>query len=299
MSRNRSWQFTFNNYKEENVNFLKALEGKVKYIIFGKELGDKKKTPHLQGYVVLRNAKTLTACKKFLGSKTIHLEIVKGTPKQNIDYCSKEDKSPYSFGEVPKPGRRIDLEEIMNAAKEIQDYDALLLEYANEDYALSFQQMKVAEKYSQVFKEEMFKTILKKEFSDSKLRAWQKTALEQLEKQNDRQVLWIVDKDGNKGKTYLGKYLCSHNKAFVVTNGGSAHIAYAYNYERYVVFDFVRSKEETINYGVIEAFKDGRIFSSKYQSTVKHFPSCKVIIFSNFEPDESKLSEDRWDIIYL
>lgn len=299
MSRNRSWQFTFNNYKAEEYDFLKTISEQIRYMIIGKEIGEKNKTPHLQGYVVWNNAKTMSACKKSLGSKAVHVEIAKGDSDSNIKYCSKEDLTPYTFGEPPRPGTRKDLEGILIMAKKIKDYDKLLLAYAEDGSSLSYQQMQSAQKYCSLYKGEEAKTELIEEFKNSELRDWQKNALKQLEEQDNRQVLWIVDSQGNNGKTYLGKYIASHKDTFVITNGKSANIAYAFNYERYIVFDFVRSNEEYINYGVIEAFKDGYIFSSKYQSIGKRFTSRKVIVFSNFEPDESKLSADRWNIINL
>jgi len=83
----------------------------------------------------------------------------------------------------------------------------------------------------------------------------------------------------------------------MVTNGKCADIAHAYNYEEIVVFDFSREQEERINYQIIEKFKDGRIFSPKYDSKCKVFKGARVIVFSNFDPDKSKLSEDRWDVM--
>ena len=140
---------------------------------------------------------------------------------------------------------------------------------------------------------------LRVKYKDSLLRPWQKDAVKQLDAQSNREVLWIVDSEGNKGKTYLSRYLVARGDCFLVRNGGTKDIAYSYNYEKIIVFDFVRSTEDFINYGVIENFKDGFIFSPKYQSTVKYFENAKVICFSNFEPDKDLLSEDRWNIIYL
>lgn len=61
----------------------------VKYIIFGRELGEQG-TPHLQGYLVLFKEKTLSATKTFIGINSIHLEVALGSSIQNKEYCSKE-----------------------------------------------------------------------------------------------------------------------------------------------------------------------------------------------------------------
>lgn len=77
-------------------------------------------------------------------------------------------------------------------------------------------------------------------------------------------------------------------------NAPTKDIAYAYNYEPWVVFDFTRDKELIVNYSVIEHLKNGVIFSWKYESFTKRFPSPKIICLSNFTPEFDKLSKDRW-----
>lgn len=72
---------------------------RVKYIIFGKELGEQG-TPHLQGYLVLFREKTLNATKTFIGINSIHLEVALGNSIQNKEYCSKEG-TVYEAGERP------------------------------------------------------------------------------------------------------------------------------------------------------------------------------------------------------
>jgi hypothetical protein len=52
--------------------------------------------------------------------------------------------------------------------------------------------------------------------------------------------------------------------------------------------------KEFVNFHIIEAFKNGRMFSSKYQSSLRIFKPAKVVCFANFEPDWKKLSLDRW-----
>lgn len=85
MERARSFCFTLNNYTEEEVEQVKTWD--CKYLIFGKEVGESG-TPHLQGYVSLANAKTLTALKKL--QARAHWEIARGTPKQASEYCEKD-----------------------------------------------------------------------------------------------------------------------------------------------------------------------------------------------------------------
>ena len=76
--------------------------------------------------------------------------------------------------------------------------------------------------------------------------------------------------------------------------GSTRDLAYAYGEQERVVFDFCRSQKEFINYHIIEAFKNGRLFSSKYESNLRVFKPCKVVCFANFVPEWFKLSLDRW-----
>lgn len=83
------------------------------YVIAGFEKGSKKQRDHIQGYVYFTNAKSLARVKKYL--PRAHLEIAKGTPKQNIEYCSKEG-SVWTNGVPPLQGSicRDKLMDIMN-----------------------------------------------------------------------------------------------------------------------------------------------------------------------------------------
>lgn len=111
----------------------------------------------------------------------------------------------------------------------------------------------------------------------------------------DRQIVWIYDEEGNSGKTTYANYKISQGWK-VFSNGKTADIALAWNGEN-VIFDYSRSQSQHLNYEVLEDIKNGRIFSGKYNSTVKHFKPPIVICFANFLPDVSKLSQDRW-LIY-
>jgi hypothetical protein len=117
--RTRNFTFTLNNYLAAEVITLKELD--YKYLVFGREVGESG-TPHLQGYIVFRSAKTLSAAIKTLPSRC-HVEVAKGNSLQNFKYCTK-DGDFEEFGERPKTrGEKGDLEkerwvDAFNAAKE-------------------------------------------------------------------------------------------------------------------------------------------------------------------------------------
>lgn len=87
--RSRGWCFTLNNYTEED--FVKFTKGEhintLERWIVGKEIGESG-TKHLQGYYYFKNARTLKKMKEVDGKA--HWEAAKGSPKQNMDYCSKD-----------------------------------------------------------------------------------------------------------------------------------------------------------------------------------------------------------------
>lgn len=78
--------FTMNGYGKADMERLDTLD--VGYIIYGKEVGESGNS-HLQGYVELKNAKTLSSMKNFIGGGA-HLETRKGTGKEASEYCKKE-----------------------------------------------------------------------------------------------------------------------------------------------------------------------------------------------------------------
>lgn len=84
--RSRAWCFTVNNYNANDEILFQNLD--CRYMVFGRESGDKEATPHLQGYLCLGEAKTLGGVKKI--HKTAHWEIARGSPEQNRTYCIKQ-----------------------------------------------------------------------------------------------------------------------------------------------------------------------------------------------------------------
>lgn len=138
------------------------------------------------------------------------------------------------------------------------------------------------------------------EFPSGRAYDWQQTWIDFLKTPADnRTVHWVYDYKGGNGKSDLTNYLLSHQNAFLVDCGKIADIAYAYDNQPVVVFDLARDTEDYCPYRAMEAFKNGRFFSPKYNSCLKTFTPPHVVVFANYLPDESKLSADRWDVIRL
>lgn len=111
-SRSRKWCFTLNNYSQEDIESLQALYPEMaQYLIFGKEVAPTTGTPHLQGFLYFKQAISMNTIKKNISSKTIHLEIARGSFAENITYCAKDGNftelgkrplDPQDKGEIQK-----------------------------------------------------------------------------------------------------------------------------------------------------------------------------------------------------
>ena len=105
--RSRGFCFTLNNYSQEDIECMRSVAKDCCYCIFGYEKGESE-TPHLQGYLYFKNARswknTVKLCEKW------HLECAKGKPYDNFIYCSKGDNFE-EFGERPRgAGKRSDID---------------------------------------------------------------------------------------------------------------------------------------------------------------------------------------------
>lgn len=112
---------------------------------------------------------------------------------------------------------------------------------------------------------------------------------------HDRAIIWVYDAVGNTGKSYLAAYLGDTCNAFLATGGKGGDIVHAYaksNCSKVVVFDIPRDGQVG-DYNTLESLKNGRAFSSKYDSRTMKFAKPHVIVFANFTPDRTKYSGDR------
>jgi len=86
--RARRWCFTLNNYSEEEFGTLNTYFSTKSLYIIGKEVGESKNTPHLQGYAEFKSPMRLDSLKKV--NNRMHLENARGNRDENYTYCSKE-----------------------------------------------------------------------------------------------------------------------------------------------------------------------------------------------------------------
>lgn len=285
----RAWCFTINN---PATNELTQLDIE-RYCIWQREKGEEG-TEHLQGYIELTKPSRLSAMKKWL--TTAHFEARKGTAQQAADYCRKDDSridGPWERGEFGgHQGKRLDLEDVKKlvaeGATKRDIYDQCSEAAAKYprfvDALLTWRCEEAAEKIL---------TLTPKY-------PWQQMTLDVCDGDVDpRAIYWVHDGVGNHGKTYTAKHLVDAYGAYYTNGGKAVDLAYAYNGQPVVVFDYVRDSKDYVGYGVIEQLKNGILMSTKYESQIKRFKVPHVFVFANFAPDATKFSADRlrvWEL---
>lgn len=148
MARYRNFVFTLNNYTDEDRARLNNNEY-ISYVVYGLEVAPSTGTPHLQGYIELKQQLGIKAIhKNIFGDQKIHIEKRKGTQKQAIDYCKKINQTPpcepntevFEQGNPTHQGRRTDLSNISKQVKEGVSLGVIVQQCE------SFQQIRFAEK---------------------------------------------------------------------------------------------------------------------------------------------------------
>lgn len=117
--------FTVHGTDEELEDASKNLKKLTpKWMIFGHETCPKTLRRHLQGAIVFGRQIQFSTIKKIAGLERAHLEPMRGTPEQNLVYCTKEDPDAYQYGTMPHQGKRNDLHaaiELLKAGKTTSD----------------------------------------------------------------------------------------------------------------------------------------------------------------------------------
>jgi len=258
--RSRRWCFTLNNYTQKEFDTItQAFSAKGFGYIIGKE-NSSTDTPHLQGYIEMRNAINFNTLKKIL--PRAHLEPTRGSKNDNIKYCSKED---------PSPTTNLTIDVIMPTPEELY-YKELESDYQNviwNDWQQSILDLIKTEPNRRTinwFYEEtgnIGKTFLTR-FLDWKNR--------------------VIIVNGKQSDVFNGI------KTYLDTTKTQPEI---------VIVDIPRTNENFVCYGSMEKIKDGLLYSGKYEGGTVRLTKLHLIVFANFHPDETKLSIDRWNIVKL
>lgn len=146
-------------------------------------------------------------------------------------------------------------------------------------------------------------------YNDVIWKDWQQEIIRIIETKADaRTINWVYDGPGNRGKSFLAKYLCLRYDA-IISSGKSADIfnqikVWLDSHEEdqdptLVLLDCPRYSVEYINYGAIEQVKNGMIYSGKYEGGCCYFDNPHVFVFANEYPEYDKMSKDRWNVIVI
>lgn len=297
--RSRRYCFTINNPTvNDETTVAQAFDaGGIKYLVAGREVGANG-TPHLQGFVIFENSTTLENARTRISLRA-HLESARGTSKQASEYC-KKDGDFTEWGSFPgDQGRRSDLEGLVAWIDEFHRDNgraAAPADIARHQPSAFLRFRNLAELAS-----------LRAEASQFQLgqpQPWQAELAAALDGEpDDRKIKFVVDFEGNKGKSWFARWYLSQNpdRVQLLGCGKRDDLTYAIDQSRQVfIFQVPRQSMEFLQYPVLEMLKDRMVFSTKYQSKMKLFPSnVHVVVMCNEMPDEGKMTNDRYDYLML
>ena len=141
-----------------------------------------------------------------------------------------------------------------------------------------------------------------KKFEGAKLQEWQHAIKRLIEMQSSREILFVVDEIGNKGKTWLAQYLSMLENGQTFNNTNKKDVAYAMDTEKNLdIFDITRAVEPKMSLQILESIKNGTMFSGKYESATKIVEDAKIVVICNAfnKTHTHQLSLDRFLILRL
>ena len=262
--RLKRYVFTINNWSEAEQTHVRALASEVKYLVWGREVGDSG-TPHLQGFVIFNTSTRFRAAKQAIGQRA-WLGLARGTNIQASDYCKKGGDYE-EYGDVPSSS---------HATTRFDRFKDWVLEQPTKptkrDVACEFPSMFLQYGRCMEWVDLLYPTAPPLE--NVVLRSHQEELESRLsEEPDDRKIIFVVDTVGNSGKSFFGKYLMRKNdRVQLLSVGKRDDLCYAIDeHKRIFLFDIPRSQSEFLQYSVFESLKDGHVFSTKYQSRSKAF----------------------------
>jgi len=304
--------FTLNNYTPEQELVLQGAIGQVgvTYISYGREIAPTTNTPHLRGYLQSTQKK-----KDRMHQKLGIFVVPQERSALNAKNYTQKEANFFESGQFDdevkgtfekKQGARTDLD----AVKECIDKGDSYTDICKTQFGTAAKYHIFIKEQIQARDSELQLDILKKRYESCSLRPWQQELVDICDTEaSPRTIHWIWEDEGNKGKSWMAKYLLAMKEACYLTYAKKADLAYIYAQKptKIVVINLSRtsnSEEDEKNrkhhldglYGLAEDLKDGVLVSGKYQSTTKIFEVPHVIFFANFPPDYTKWSRDRYSV---
>lgn len=304
----RAYCITINNYTEENWVKLTTisdhkLAGQVKYLIVAKETAPETGTPHIQGYISFKQAKTGTAAhawmKKLLGTERgCSLIYAVADAECNYKYVRKvrdEDPIPneewYEFGDRPATQE----EKGRSGLRMYDSFKAACLEGLPWPILI--------ERHAKLYT--IAQHWCREVYANTRWELVQKPMWEPYQWQDElnqelgdvpltRRIYWIWSDESDTGKsTFFTEWVAFQFKSqyLPVTGFKYGDIITAYNDQKIVHLNLPRQEDEggdkmmKIFYNCLEKLSDlGPQFSGKYQSTTK-IVFAHICVTANRKPD--------------
>lgn len=306
-----NWCFTSYVIGEKKFN-----EETMRYMVYQEEVCPKTQRHHIQGYVQFRMAISLKKVKSVFGEAEMHLEPQSpdATAEQAAAYCKKLESRALGgvvgeFGHLVSRGQRSDLlllKDAIDSGSELVDLTKNVEVFATLARNFTFTKALLNLRVEEKGKEKVMADMKKVE-----LFQWQAEIVDMVDgKIDDRKVFWFEDKKGAAGKSFLAKWLCVMRDACVLSPGRLVDMASLIQRHKWppkrdwcVVFDVTRTNQKgekswdplDDTYKLIEMLKSGIVQSTKYEVAML-YGAWHVLVFSNFHPDTSALSMDRWSL---
>lgn len=313
---------TINNPTNEDIQLMKDFikADKVEVFVYQHEIGVAKSVPHIQAFFYSSVGYRLQELKYHLG-KRAHFKHMNGSMKNGVKYCSKPKTRDLRLS--PEPLYWPNKDFVDKFCIEHDSHKLTKLELALKD-TMDNKINKGSHQYIQYYKnihaianeiktDERAKKFKSYFESEVILKPWQLELLEYIKHQNQRHILWIVDVDGNKGKTFMARYL-THMQDFYYVIGKTSAEHYARDFirsgKKHFVFDITRAELSpdqktvtSISYKSMEHLKNGIIATWKNDGFTAEIADpneeVKIVVMANGLPELTKFSKDRYDIKLL
>lgn len=251
---------------------------------------------HMQGWCGFPTNKRLSNLKAV--HPTAHWEPMRGTLKDNQEYCSKSQTSMSDYvtwGDIPadRQGKRNDLDSAVATLMATEGTSADKVRAVAHMHGSAFV------KHYKGFQVLADITEVVDEPEEPVWRPWQMSLKLELDTEpDDRHIIWYNDPAGGQGKSrFVSYYTGVRDLRATALSGKLADMRYAYMQckARIVFFDVARAEKDFIGhmYSMAEELKNGRFMNTKYESRLVTFKPPHVVFFANMPPDEGKWSADR------